>query len=66
MADETEHWRTVNWGSLDTAHMVWGMAATYAALKSAPPLDARADNNEPGTSKVQDIKRIALDALGEE
>lgn len=24
----------------------------------------RADNNEPGTSKVQDMKRIAVEALG--
>lgn len=38
--------------------------ARYAAALRA--IIARADNNEPGTSKVQDMKRIAVEALGNE
>lgn len=42
--------------SRDQAH-----GAKYAAALRA--IIARADNNEPGTSKVQDMKRIAVEAL---
>lgn len=36
--------------------------SAHAALRA---IIARADNHEPGTSKVQDMKRIAVQALGD-
>lgn len=35
----------------------------FAAEAALRAIIARADNNEPGTSKVQDMKRIAEEAL---